>query len=110
MLDFAGQTALKAGRAKEAVSTFVRHLEVVQKLRRADPSDPNHQTNEALSYLLLGDAYMADRDAESARQAYDGAQGVFDSTGANARRMLRSQEFPRVIQLRREALQKKARN
>jgi hypothetical protein len=110
VLDFAGQTALEAGKTKDAVSTFERHLEVVQKLRRAAPDDPNHQTIEAFSYLLLGDAHIADRDTGAAAQAYDSAQGVFNAAGVDARGMLRAQDFPRAIQSRREALQKSARS
>jgi hypothetical protein len=104
VLSFAGESALAAKKGKDAVSIFVRHLEVVQELRRRDPHDPNHQVSEALGYLLVGDAYILDGDPAAAAPAYQSAQRVFKSSSASAKDMLKFQDFPDELESRRKAI------
>jgi len=104
LLDFAGQASLAAKQGKDAVSIFGRHLEVVQHLRRRDPGNPNHQVNEALGYLLVGDARALNGDAGGAARAYQDAQRVFESSNAAAKNMLRLQEFSKELSSRRRVL------
>lgn len=104
VLQSAGRLALDAKRGKDAVSIFTRQLEVAQELRRRDPADPNYQVEEALSYLVVGDAHVLAGDPKAAADAYDRAQRAHESANGSAKDMLKLQQFTEELASRRNRM------
>lgn len=104
LLSTAGAIALAHGKPREAVSIHERHLKLVQELRRREPDDPNHEVNEALGHLQLGDARKAAGDRAAAAQAYRQAERAEASASADARLLLKEQDFAEELARRRKSM------
>lgn len=104
LLRVAGNIAFSERIAEDAVSISERHLKVVQQLRRRDPQNANYEVDEALGYVLVGDAHVLVGDAKSADRAYQDAFQVYESSGASAKDMLLLQNFRSELDARRKSV------
>ncbi len=109
LLRLAGNIAFSERIGEDAVSISARHLEIVQQLRRRDPQNANYEVDEALGYVLVGDAHMLVGDAKSADRAYQDAFQVYESSGASAKEMLLFQNFRHELDARRKSIPMSAR-
>ncbi|MGH8251085.1 MAG: hypothetical protein ACREVI_10400 [Steroidobacteraceae bacterium] len=97
LLGLNGGIALARRNGEHAVSIYGRYVDIVGRLRRSEPRNPNHEVSESQGYLSFGDAHLLARDAGNAARAFRVASDSYASASADAREMLDFGEFSAAV-------------